>query len=373
MFSSTPLLDVLIIGAGQAGLAMGRELQRAGLDILLIDAHARVGDSWRRRFDSLVLFTPRAYSALPGLALQGDPEGYPTKVEIADYLESYAAHFRLPVRTGTRIARLEQADNLFQAIVEGGEMIRARAVVVATGAFQEPDVPTVAQEFGKDVLQLTPERYRNPEDVPAGTALVVGDGATGRQIALELADTRRVILATGRPRRVSPNRVLGKSIFWWMDKTGLMRMPRHSGIGRRLMRTDPFPGKHLGLDRLRERGIRVVGRLETATERSVVFVSGESDEVDAVIWATGYRDRAEWIDIPGATDARGALAQKRGVSSVPGLYTIGRSWQWSRGSALVTGVGEDARFVAEHLLRWLPGAKATGSAGQRQEGIAAVP
>src|SRR5690606_31758718 len=133
MFPSPPLLDVLIIGAGQAGLAMGRELQRSGLDILLTDAHARVGDSWRKRFDSLVLFTPRAYSALPGLALQGDPEGYPTRVEIADYLESYAAHFRLPVRTGTRIARLEQADNLFQAIVEGGEMIRARAVVVATG------------------------------------------------------------------------------------------------------------------------------------------------------------------------------------------------------------------------------------------------
>jgi putative flavoprotein involved in K+ transport len=350
MLPSTPLLDVLIIGAGQAGLAMGRELQRAGLDILLIDAHARVGDSWRRRFDSLVLFTPRAYSALPGLALQGDPEGYPTKVEIADYLESYAAHFRLPVRTGTRTARLEQGDNLFQAIVEGGEMIRARAVVIATGAFQEPIVPPVAEGFANDVVQLTPERYRNPGDVPGGTVLVAGDGATGRQIALELAETHRVVLATGRPRRVSPDRVFGKSIFWWVDKTGLLRTSRHSRIGRRLMETEPFPGKHLALDRLREHGVTVVGRLASADGRAVTFATGETSEIDAVIWATGYRDRTDWVAIPGVADARGAFVHERGVSPVSGLYFIGRSWQWSRGSALVTGVGADARYIGKHLL-----------------------
>lgn len=371
MFPSPPLLDVLIIGAGQAGLAMGRELQRSGLDILLTDAHARVGDSWRKRFDSLVLFTPRAYSALPGLALQGDPEGYPTRVEIADYLESYAAHIRLPVRTGTRIDRLERAGELFQAIVEGGEVIRARAVVLATGAFQEPIVPPVAEGFASDVVQLTPERYRNPGDVPGGTVLVAGDGATGRQIALELAETRRVILATGRPRRVSPDRVLGKSIFWWLDKTGLLRTSRHSRIGRRLMETDPFPGKHLKLHRLQEKGVTVVGRLASADGRAVTFATGETDEVDAVVWATGYRDRTEWVAIPGVIDTRGAFAHERGISPVPGLYFIGRSWQWSRGSALVTGVGTDAGYIGRHLLRWLGDRTTVASPTHHTEGALA--
>ncbi|MBX6342512.1 MAG: NAD(P)-binding domain-containing protein, partial [Thermomicrobiaceae bacterium] len=309
--------------------------------------------SWRRRFDSLALFTPRAYSALPGLPVPGDPNGYPTKDEIADYLEAYAQHFGLPVTLGTGVARLERVNDAFRATTAAGDVISARAVVLATGAFQRPHVPAIAARLAAGVVQMTPESYRNPAQTPGGTVLVVGDGATGRQIARELAGTRRVLLATGRPRRVSPNRILGKSVFWWMDRLGIIRAPSNSRIGRRLLAADPFPGKHLELDRLREGGVEVVGRLAEADGRRVTFVDGSTAEVDAVVWATGYHDETGWVAIPEATDARGAFVEQAGRSPVPGLYFIGRSWQRSRGSALLTGVGADAADVVGDLVRTL--------------------
>lgn len=342
-------LDVLVIGAGQAGLAMGYHLRQAGKGFLIVDQHARVGDSWRNRFDSLVLFTPRSYSALPGLPVPGDPGGYPTKDEIADYLESYARHFDLPIASGTGIKRLEQAGETFRATTATGRVMWSRAVVVATGAFQEPAVPSIAGNVAGEVPQLTADVYRNPRQIPVGTVLVVGDGATGRQIARELSESHQVILSAGRSRRVSPNRILGKNVFWWMDKLGLIRKPRHSAIGRRLMAADPFPGKELELKNLQSTGITVVGRLTEVTGRHVSFADGETAEIDAVIWATGYRDRTDWVAIPQVKDAHGAFVEQRGISPVSGLAFVGRSWQWTRGSALLTGVGDDAGYVARYL------------------------
>jgi putative flavoprotein involved in K+ transport len=362
-------LDVLVIGAGQAGLAAGQHLSRTEVRYLLVDGHERIGDSWRQRFDSLTLFTPRAYSALPGLALAGDPDGYPTKDEFADYLEHYAAHFNLPVEMGTGVYRLEHRAGIFRATTTQDDVITARSVVIATGAFQQPVIPPIARHFAGQVAQLTPEDYRNPGCVPAGTALVAGDGATGRQIALELSRTHDVLLATGRARRVSRDRILGKSIFWWMDKLGVMRQSPQSRIGRKLKATDPFPGKHLELDRLQEHGVTVVGRLAQATGRQADFASGETRQVDAVIWATGYRDRTGWMQIPEAVDDQGRFVEQRGVSPVPGLYFIGRSWQASRGSALVTGVGTDAAFVTERLLRTLGDQQVARSAAPTRENL----
>jgi putative flavoprotein involved in K+ transport len=206
-------LDTLIIGAGQAGLALGYHLKKTPLRFQLVEGHRRIGDSWRKRYESLVLFTPRAYSALPGLKVPGDPEGYPTKDELADYLESYASHFELPVLVDTSIQRLERTEESFRATTGTGETIDARAVVLATGAFQTPAVPPIARQLARDVVLISPESYTSPAQIPTGPVLVVGDGASGRQIARELAATHRVYLATGRPRRVSPKRLLGKSIF----------------------------------------------------------------------------------------------------------------------------------------------------------------
>jgi putative flavoprotein involved in K+ transport len=348
-------LDVLVIGGGQAGLAMGYHLKQAGHRFQIVERHPRIGDSWRNRYDSLVLFTPRAYSALPGLPVPGDPDGYPPKDEMADYLERYAANFDLPVLTETGIRSLTRVNGGFRARTDAGEIIDARAVVLATGAFQRPAIPAISRQLAPDVLQLTPESYKHPGQNPPGRVLVVGDGATGRQIAVELATTHEVLLATGRPRRVSPQRILGRSVFWWMDRLGILTASRESRMGRYLMKADPFPGKDLNLGRLRQRGVRVVGRLLDVDGKDVSFADGETAEVDAVIWSTGYKADSRWVAIPEVKDAREGFVHRRGVSSVPGLYFIGRSWQWTRGSALLAGVGDDAAYLVRRIDEGLSG------------------
>ena len=346
-------LDVLVIGAGQAGLAMAYQLRATGLRYAVVDGHSRVGDSWRQRYDSLVLFTPRSYSGLPGLAVAGDPNGYPTKDEIADYLESYAAHFALPVRLKAAVRSLDRVDGKFRATTTENTDIVARAVVIASGAFQVPRIPAISAAFSPEVRQLTATSYRNPSQVPAGTVLVAGDGATGRQIALELAATHKVLLATGRSRRVTPERVLGRSVFWWLDHLGVLRASRGTRIGQRMMAGDPFPGRGLALPRLRKAGVAVVPRLAAGDGKTVRFADGGVADIDALVWATGYRDHSEWMGIPAAKSPDGSFVESRGVSPVPGFYFVGRSWQWTRGSALLTGVGADANYVTAQIMRTL--------------------
>jgi putative flavoprotein involved in K+ transport len=350
MTENAPELDVLIIGGGQAGLAMGFHLKDTPFRYRIVERHPRVGDSWRNRYASLVLFTPRSYSALPGLAVPGDPEGFPTKDEMADYLETYADHFGLPVTPGTGIRRLERLDGGFRATTEAGEPIGSRAVVLATGAFQRPAIPPVSKGLSDEVAQLTPEDYRTPGQLAAGRVLVVGDGATGRQISLELVANHEVLLAAGRPRRVGRDRILGRSVFWWLDKLGVLRASRESRIGRFLMKADPFPGKHLELDRLRQRGVEVVGRVTQTGGKKISFADGKAGEVDAVVWATGYRDDTGWVAIPEVKDDHGNFMHYRGISPLPNLCFVGRSWQWTRGSALFAGVGQDAAYLTEHIV-----------------------
>jgi putative flavoprotein involved in K+ transport len=343
--------DVLVIGAGQAGLATGYWLRQSGLRFVLVDGAARVGDSWRSRWDSLTLFTPARYSALPGRAVPGDPDRFPTRDEIADYLEAYAVDFELPVQLGEAVARLERRDGIFVARLSSGRSLTAHSVVVATGAFQVPAVPGIARGLGAGVAQLTPNSYRNPAALPGGSVLIVGDGATGRQIAAELAGTHRVLLATGRPRHISPERLLGRSVFWWLDRLRLLRSHRDSLPGRLLRRRDPFPGRHLGLDSLRGEGVVTRPRVAALAQDRVTFTDGSEETISAIIWATGYRDDTSWIAVHGALDERAQIAQREGVSPVQGLYYVGRNWQRNRGSALLLGVGQDARLIVERIAR----------------------
>jgi putative flavoprotein involved in K+ transport len=351
MSSVTRTLDVLVIGGGQAGLATGFHLRRTSLRFQIMERHARVGETWRRRFDSLVLFTPRAYSALPGLAVPGDPDGYPSKDEIADYLETYARHFDLPVSLGSGVRWLEHEPDGFRARTDAGETIVCQAVVMAVGPFQIPAIPSIAQQLAPDVRQFSPENYKNPSQVPLGTLVVVGDGATGRQIALELAASRQVVLAVGgQPRRVYPDRILGRSLFWWLDRLGILGASHESRVGRYLMRSDALPGRTLALDYIRRHGVSLAGRLTEVAGNALTFADGRQVEASAVIWATGYRDDSGWVGIPEVKNERGAYVQQRGLSPLPGLYFVGRNWQWSRGSALLLGVGGDAEYVSRRIV-----------------------
>jgi putative flavoprotein involved in K+ transport len=346
-------LDVLIIGGGQAGLAMGYHLRQTPLSFQLMESHARLGDSWRKRYDSLVLFTPRGYSALPGLALSGEPEGYADKDELADYLESYARHFDLPVTLGTGIQRLERQNGKFAATTSATEVINAQAVVLATGAFQKPSVPDIASGFSPEVMQFTPENYKNAAQIPGGTALVVGDGATGRDIAGDLSASHQVFLATGHPRRLLPERILGRSSWWWLDKLGILKLSGETALGRRIQKSDPFPGREKTLNSLAAQGVQVMPKLVSAADRHVTFANGASTEVRSVIWATGYRDNSNWVAIPDVKDSHGNYIHRHGIAPIPNFYFIGRPWQQSRGSALITGVGADAQFITNHIVKQL--------------------
>ena len=344
------MTDVLVIGGGQAGLVTAYYLTQSGLQVRVVDRHRRVGDAWRQRYDSLTLFTSRAFSQLPGLALQGDPAGYPSKDDIADYLEQYAAHHRLPVATATEVVRLTRGANAFRADMNTGLTVNASAVVIATGPFQVPVIPPWAANLATEVMQLTAATYRNPGQLPSGTVLVAGDGATGRQIALDLAPTHHVLLAAGKRRHVLPQRLLGRDIFWWMATLGLYRASRASWVGRLLRARDPFPGKHLELAALKQAGIEVIARITGGGGNTIECANGDRHGIDAVVWAVGYRDDFSWLKIE---ERDGQLhrggSEKYGLTTVPGLYYVGRSWQSARGSALIGGVAHDAAHVVQHI------------------------
>lgn len=338
--------DVLVIGAGQAALALTWHLRGLPFRVHLVDRVARVGDSWRARYDSLTLFSPRALSALPGMRMPGDPDGYPTKDEVADYLEAYARWLGVAITLGADVRRLSRTDGLFRAATQTGDVFVAPVVVVAAGAFQDPLVPPFASGFSPEVVQLTAATYRAPRQLSAcARIMVAGDGATGRQIALELTPDHDVSLATGRTRVVTAQRILGRDQLWWSDRLGLLRASRETLAGRLIRRLDTFPGPHLRLRQLRRRGVRVRGRIRGARGREALFDDDAALEVDAVVWAIGYRERTEWLDIADAKDASGGIVERRGAARVPGLYFVGREWQWTRGSALLAGVERDAAYV----------------------------
>ncbi|WP_245753340.1 flavin-containing monooxygenase [Geodermatophilus ruber] len=339
----TEPLDVLVIGAGQAGLALGRELQRRGVGFGLVDAGTRIGDVWRSRWDSLRLFTAAEYDGLPDLPFPATAGTHPGKDAVAAYLELYAETFGLPVALGTRVTRLAPADRGFVAETGDGA-IAARRVVVATGAFGAPHVPGWAPELAPEVVQLHSTGYRRPADLPDGPVLVVGAGNSGVQIAEELAGSGRpVTLAVGTRPRAVPQRLLGRDLFWWLTRSGLMRVTADSRPGRRLRDRELVIGT--SWPALRARGIELRPRAVSASGTTVGFADGGSLDAAGVVWATGFRPDWRWLDVPDAV-ADGRVRHTRGVSPVPGLYFLGLPWQHTRGSALLGFVAEDAAHLA---------------------------
>ena len=337
--------DVVVIGAGQAGLAIGHFLGKQGRRFMILEAADSVASAWRSRWDSLILFTPRRYDALPGLAFPGDPDGYPTRDEVVAYLERYAEHFRLPIALSSPVRSLTSEGTAF--VLEAGEKrLLADQVVVATGPFQVPNVPALAGGLSGEVLQMHSTGYGRPADIPQGRVLVVGGGNTGFQIAKELAASHEVHLAIGSRQMPLPQRLLGRDLFWWLTKLGLLSKTVESRLGQRLRSRDTLIGS--SPREAKRHGVQVRPRAVRAEGRTIGFADGTELEVDAVIWATGYRPDSSWIELP-VTDDDGRLRHRRGVTEVPGLYFLGLSWQHTRGSALLGFVADDAAFIAEQL------------------------
>ena len=338
--------EVVVIGAGQAGLAMGYFLKGQGRRFVILEAADSIGSAWRERWESLTLFTPRRYSGLPGLPFPGDPEGYPDRDEVIAYLERYAETFELPIELNSSVRKLTAGNDGF-VLDAGGRTITAEHVVVATGPFQKPYVPEVASRLGPDVVQMHSTGYRNPGDIPHGAVLVVGGGNTGFQIAEELSRTHRVVLAVGSKQTPLPQRLLGRDLFWWLTKSRLFNTTIDSRLGRRLSTRDTLIGS--SPRKLRSKhDVELKLRVVDAEGRRLRFEDGSELPVDAVIWAAGYRLDYSWIDLP-IFDGDGRLRHRRGVTDVPGLYFLGLTWQHTRGSALIGWVKDDAEFIAEQI------------------------
>lgn len=341
------LLDAVVIGGGQAGLAMGYYLAQQRRNFIILDAGNEVGESWRRRWDSLRLFTPAQYDALPEMPFPQPADTYPGKDAVADYLTHYAKTFELPIHNQQRVLSLKHEGACY-LVETDSDLFRAEKVVVATGPFHKPFVPGLSRDLAPTVVQLHSAEYRNPKALPDGEILVVGAGNSGVQIAQELAASRRVVLAQGRPLPVVPPRLLGKSLFWWLETLGVTKVTADSSLGKRMKKNDGVvigsgPGELVRSGRLvlMPRAVRALGD-------KVGFADGRTLRVRTVIWATGYRSDYSWIDVP-VFDEEGQPVHRRGVTAAPGLYFLGLPWQHTTGSALLGFVKRDAAYIAAHL------------------------
>ncbi len=401
--------QVVIIGAGQAGLAVSKQLTEAGVDHVLLE-RGRTAERWiSQRWDSLRLLTPNWMSRLPGWSYRGsDPAGYMPAAEVAEFLAQYADSFGAPVVHGAEVRSVRRQRGRYQIVSDGG-CWSAAAVVIATGYSDRPFVPAFASSLHPSVRQITADRYRNPAEVPDGGVLVVGASSTGVQLADELAGSGRdVVLAVGRHTRMV-RRYRGMDIMWWLDSMGVLDRPLTPAESARpaepsLQLVGSTDGRAVDLPSLAQRGVRVVGRVDgidaghltpaddvaattLAADRRLnrllsridrfAQLSGLADEVDAshrplafadtqgfidgqrgrrridgirsVIWATGYRRDYSWLHLP-VLDAAGEIRQFAGRTPAPGLYVIGMRWQTRRNSTFIDGVRHDAALLADQLI-----------------------
>ncbi|WP_456276130.1 flavin-containing monooxygenase [Bacillus sp. AK128] len=340
--------DVIVIGAGQAGLAVGYFLKKTGLSFLLLDQTEATGEVWRTRYDSLKLFTPRRYSALPGLEFRGDTNGYPTKDEVADYLLAYASHFQLPIQHKTKVEKLHKREDVF-VVNTSTEELHAHQVIITTGPFQKPFVPKMA--LSKEVYQIHSSQYRNPTQLDSGSVLVVGGGNSGAQIAVELSNTGRdVFLSVGHKMKFLPQDIGNKSIFWWFDKLGVYKADVQSNIGKFIRKQpDPIFGYELK-SAIKHKSVILKPRTMSSSQRSIQFEDGSELDVDHVIWSTGFTSDYSWVDIPNIFNPDGIPIHLKGVTNVAGLYFVGLPWQTSRSSALLQGVGKDSEYISKKVV-----------------------
>jgi putative flavoprotein involved in K+ transport len=341
--------DAIVVGAGQAGLAAGYHLKRAHLNFEILEASGQPAGSWPSYYDNLKLFSPAAYSSLPGMRFPGKGNRYPTRDEVIDYLISYTEHFQLPVITNTRVEQIERTGDAFRVTTSAGNIYRTRSIIAATGSFSRPHTPQLpGQEvFAGEILHSS--AYRRPERFAGKRVIVVGAGNSAVQIAVELARVAQVTLATRQPINFVPQVILGKDIHFWewitgIDTRTLKNKTRtihvlDTGIYRRAIKSNQPDQRPM---------------FTGLTDSGVVWPGGQTEPIDTIILATGYRPNLAFLRGLGALDEGGDALHTFGISdSVPGLYYVGLSNQRSNASATLRGVGRDAQYVIRSLSQHL--------------------
>ena len=346
--------DVLVVGAGQSGLALAYHLQQRGRQVLLVDRNERVGDSWRARWDSLKLYSPARRDGLPGLPYPAAKTSYPTKDEMADYLEAYAKHFEFPIRLGTAVGALTQEDGRFVADT-GDSRIEAETVVVASGVYEKPHVPAFAGELSPTIRQLHSSNYRNLAQLQDGPVLVVGASHSGADIAYEAASRHEVVLSgrdTGQLAASIESR-RGRMLFRGLFFFGTHVLTMDTPLGRKMrphIRHEGAPLLRFRRSDLRRVGVeRVLERTTGVQDGMPVLDDGRVLDVRNVVWCTGFRPDFSWIRLPLEIGEDGYPVQYRGASTTPGLYFVGLPFLHSFASMLIGGAGRDAERVAERI------------------------
>ena len=367
--------DTLVIGGGQAGLAVGYHLSRAGVPFLIVDANQRTGDSWRHRWDSLRLFTPNRFNSLPGMQIPGEDWGFPTKDELADYLESYALHFELPIRHGVKVDHLTREGGAFLATA-GDLEFHADRVVVAMASYQKPHVPEFAGELDSGIVQLHVADYKSPGQMQDGDILVVGLGNSGAEISMDLARGHRVRLS-GEPSAVQPfrpERLSGRILMPFVGPVLLNRVLTTSNpLGRKFrskMLHKAAPLLRIKPKDLVAAGVERVGRVTGVVDGYPTLDNGSVLDVANVVWCTGFDPGFSWINLP-VFDDGGHVVHKRGVvDAVPGIYFVGLKFLYSVLSDTLLAAGRDTGYVVDHFAndRRVVQASETASqtAGQRR-------
>jgi len=346
--------DTIVIGGGQAGLTAGYHLKRRGLPFVILDMHELIGDAWRTRWDSLRIFTPASYSGLPGWRFPAPASSFPTKDEMADYLEAYAAKFELTVRNGVTVDRLSKTGGRF--VIEAGESVyEADHVIVATGAHHTPSVPEFARELDPRILQLHSKDYRSPAQLRDGDVLLVGAGNSGAEIGYELSTSRHAWLAgpdVGQipvPHGSRRSRVVFPIVFFMFHNV----LTKGNPIGRKVGPTKAADGDQLIRRRRRDleaAGIERVPRVVGVRDGLPLLEDDRVLEPANVVWCTGYRQDFSWIDLP-VFGEDGLPEHERGVvPAEPGLYFLGLVFQYSISSDVLPNRGRDAGYIAKHLV-----------------------
>jgi len=358
---SAERIDTVVIGGGQAGLSVGHHLARRGVPFVILDAAAHIGDVWRERWDSLRVFTPAKFAGLDGLRFPAPPNSFPTKDQMADYMQLYARTFKLPVRSGVRVDRLSRMGERY-VVTAGGDRFEADNVVVAMGSYQRPRVPAFAADLDPSIVQLHSLEYRNPARIKPGAVLVVGVGNSGAEIALELARHGHQTTLAGRDTGHIPFHIEG-----WLARLFLARFVLRvlfhrvltiaTPVGRRVL-----PKIHGGgpLIRLKPKELAAAGitrapRVAGVKDGRPMLEDGRVLDVANVVWCTGFDPGFSWIDLP-IFDADGELRHTGGVvGELPGLYFVGLHLLYAFSSEMIHGVGRDAeRIVAMLAARQAP-------------------
>ncbi|AIC98983.1 putative oxidoreductase CzcO [Bacillus subtilis] len=342
------MYDTIVIGAGQAGISIGYYLKQSDQKFIILDKSHEVGESWKDRYDSLVLFTSRMYSSLPGMHLEGEKHGFPSKNEIVAYLKKYVKKFEIPIQLRTEVISVLKIKNYF-LIKTNREEYQTKNLVIATGPFHTPNIPSISKDLSDNINQLHSSQYKNSKQLAYGNVLVVGGGNSGAQIAVELSKERVTYLACSNKLVYFPLMIGKRSIFWWFDKLGVLHASHTSIVGKFIQKKgDPVFGHELK-HAIKQKEIILKKRVIAAKQNEIIFKDSSTLEVNNIIWATGFKNPLCWINIKGVLDQEGRIIHHRGVSPVEGLYFIGLPWQHKRGSALLQGVGNDAEYIVKQM------------------------